>query len=274
MALQPRQSRPQTAARIATRRVHESGSAAPAFIRADYRRSSPRVIVNIQGVEKSGKNHMAFSYTGGPIYVHSFDVGLEGVVEKFQDDHDIYVAEYELTIQPGEDTPEAVGQAANKVWESFVSNYKDSIESTKDGGLVVVDTGTEAWELLRLASFGKLTQVMPHMYSKPNAEFRDLVRTSYDGSSVAWLHKMVPEWENYIDSKGQEKGKKTGNLTRKGMNDIGFLVQMTVETWKEQVEGGGANFHATVIDCRTNPGIEGMELENDLDQLIQLATEL
>src|SRR5437773_2599108 len=74
---------------------------APAFIRAESA-VKPRAIVNIQGAEKTGKNHMAFSYSGGPIYVHSFDIGLDGVVQKFQDSREIYVAEYELTVQPGE----------------------------------------------------------------------------------------------------------------------------------------------------------------------------
>jgi hypothetical protein len=52
-------------------------------------------------------------------------------------------------------------------------------------GLIVVDTRTKAWEIKTLASFEKLTQVMPHYYRKPNAEFRNLVRSSFDRSSVA-----------------------------------------------------------------------------------------
>ena len=246
---------------------------APAFVRATSI-VKPRLIVNIQGPEKTGKDHMGFSFTGGPIYVHSMDQGLEGVVQKFQNTREIYTAEYELTIQPGEASEREVGEAADVVWEQFKANYRDSLASTRDSGLVVIDTGTEAWELLRLASFGKLTQVMPHHYSKPNAEFRDLVREGYDASNVVWIHKMKDEWENYIDSKGQEKGRRTGNKKAMMMNDIPFLVQCNVQTWSEQREGGGTDFHATVIDCRLNPELAGMTIDNDLDQLIMLATQV
>jgi hypothetical protein len=230
-----------------------------------------RAIVNIQGPEKSGKDHMALDYTGGPIYIHSFDIGLEGVVQKFHDKKDIYVCEYELTIQPGDGTDKEVGEAANVVWENFVGNFRESLAQTTDNeGLVIVDTGTEAWELLRLASFGKLTQVMPHHYSKPNAEFRNLLRESFSGSSVCWLHKMMPEWENYVDHSGKEKGRKTGLIVRKGMGDVAFAVQVNVETTRIDRAGGGSDFQATVIDCRVNPDLNGMVLPNSMDSLLEM----
>lgn len=240
---------------------------APGFIRAaaEVKR---RLILNVQGGEGTGKNHFSFSYTGGgPIYVHSFDQGLEGVVQKFQDTREIYTAEYELTIQPGEGTAQEVAKGAGKVYDEFVANYRDSLASTRKEGLVICDTGTEAWELLRLASFGKLTQVMPHHYAKPNAEFRDLVREGYDASNVIWIHKTKDEWIN--DDKG--KGNKTGNKKLAGMNDIPFLVQGTVETGMRPLEGGGALFYITVQDkYRMNPDLIGSELDNDFDTLLAL----
>jgi hypothetical protein len=244
---------------------------APAFIRATSA-VKDRLILNIQGPEKSGKDHMALAFDRGPIYVHSFDIGLEGVVQKFQGSREIYVAEYELTIQPGEGTDKEVGDAANIIWDQFVANYRDSISSTAKEGLILIDTGTEAWELLRLASFGKLTQVMPHHYAKPNAEFRDLVREGFDASTVVWLHKMKDEWENYIDSKGQEKGRRTGNKKAVMMNDIPFLVQANVQTWTEDLEGGGKKFNATVLDHRLAPALSGMTIDNDVNVLLDLTT--
>jgi len=245
---------------------------APAFIRATSQ-VKQRLILNIQGPEGTGKDHMAFTYDGGPIYVHSFDQGLDGVVQKFQDTRQIYVAEYELSLQPGEGTDKEVGQAANVVWEQFKANMMDSYASTRTEGMVVVDTGSETWELIRLAYFGRLTQVMPHMYAKPNAEFRELVREGFDASNVAWLHKMVDEWENYTDSKGQEKGRKTGNKTYRGMNDIPFLVQGSVETWSQPRDGGGGGveFGCTVLDkYRMNPDLIGMDFNNDFNELLAM----
>jgi len=243
---------------------------APAFIRATSE-VKQRLILNIQGTEGSGKDHMALEYDRGPIYVHSFDQGLEGVVQKFQNKREIYTAEYELTIQPGEASDKDVGEAANVLWEQFVSNYRDSLASTRTEGMVMIDTGTEVWELLRLASFGKLTQVMPHHYSKPNAEFRDLVREGYDATNVVWLHKMVDVWENYTDSKGQEKGRKTGEKGYKGMSDIPFLVQGNVQTWMETKPEGGATFQCTILDkYRLNPDIIGLTIDNNFNTLLEI----
>jgi hypothetical protein len=135
--------------------------------------------------------------------------------------------------------------------------------------MVMCDTGTEAWELLRLASFGKLTQVMPHHYSKPNAEFRDLVREGFDATNVVWLHKMKDEYENYLDGKGQEKSRKTGGKSAKMMNDIPFLVECNVQTGRNDLDTG-CEFYATILDCRKNMELRGMVLENDFDQLLEL----
>lgn len=254
---------------VTTRSKGVTTSQAPAFIRAQSALKR-RAVVNIQGEEKSGKDHMALAYKGpGDLYVHSFDLGLEGVVEKFQNDKNIYVSDYELSIQPGEATDKEVGEAANKVWEQFLTNFNESISLTEKEGLVLVDTGTEAWELLRLASFGKLTQVMPHHYAKPNAEFRNIVRHSFAGTNVAWLHKMVDEWENYTDGAGKEKGRKTGRKARKGFNDIAFLVQANVETHATGVEGGsGTEFTAEILDCRLNPSVRGLVINNDFNELL------
>jgi hypothetical protein len=243
---------------------------APAFIRAtsDVKR---RLIVNIQGPEGTGKDHFALTYEGGPIYVHSFDRGLEGVVQKFQSIREIYVAEYELQLQPGEGTEKEVSVAANIVWEQYKANMMDSYASTRKEGLVLTDTGTETWELLRLAYFGKLTQVMPHMYAKPNAEFRDLVREGFNASNVAWLHKMKDEWENYTDAKGQEKSRRTGEKKAMMMNDMPFLCQGSVQTWTEQKPTGGLEFHATVLDkYRMNPDLVGAVINNDFNELLAL----
>lgn len=271
MALQKPQPRQQNVSAPAPARAKSNGNIkAPAFIRAESQ-VKQRLILNVQGLEGTGKNHLSFTYDRGPIYVHSFDIGLDGVVQKFQDTREIYVAEYELKVQPGEATDREVGDAANKVWEAFVSNYRDSLSSTRDEGLVLCDTGTEAWELLRLASFGKLTQVMPHNYAKPNAEFRDLVREGFDATNVVWLHKMKDEYENYLDSKGQEKSRKTGAKSAKMMNDIPFLVQGSVETFSEPRDGGGVDFYMRVLDkYRLNPDLVGMVLENDFNTLLDL----
>lgn len=222
-----------------------------------------RMIISVCGEEKAGKNYFSFTFPA-PIYVHSFDIGLEGTIEQFIDKKEIYTAEYELEVQPGQGaSPQEVSESATRLWENFVSNYKDSLVSARQG-TVVLDTDSEVYELLRLARFGKLTQVMPHHYGPVNAEFRDIVRSAYDHQSNLFLiGRMGDEWLN--DASG--KGNKTGQRIRKGFGDLPYLTQINALCERVDQEGGGSTFQAVIESCRFNPECNGATVGNDYDAL-------
>jgi hypothetical protein len=237
------------------------------FVRAQ-KALTKRIIISLTGEEKTGKNHCAFT-APSPIYVHSFDIGLDGVVQKFQNKKEIYVADYELTVQPGEASAGEVAEAADKVWQQFVANYRDGLSSCGNG-TTVIDTDTELYELLRLARFGKLTQIMPHHYGPVNAELRDVVREAYDFDANAFfLSKKTDIWENYTDSTGKEKGRKTGLKGRKGFGDLPFLVQVVATTVREDT-GEGTVFNVQIEDCRFNPDANGRTVLNDYDSIMEV----
>lgn len=218
-----------------------------------------RLIVNLQGLEKSGKNHFSFATTPEPIYCLSMDQGLEGMVEKFLKppySKKIYVAKFRLDIQPGMADDQAVADSASRVWDAY---WKMFYQAVNEGRTVVADTFTEAWELLRLARFGKLLQVPPNLYPKVNAEFRDLMRMPLETTcNVIYLHKMEDEWSQRVNDKGKEVGYKTGRIVRKGMKDVPYNVQVNAQSWREE---GGGPFHVTVLDSRQNGEIAGLDME-------------
>lgn len=267
---------PDRAQEPAVRRVRSTpgnGAAAKStFAKVTSGTVKRRMIVSLCGEEKTGKNHCAFTFPG-PLYVHSFDIGIEGVVEKFVKDKDIYVADYELDIDIDDMSAQQVSDAADVVWKQFMTNYRDGLASCGNG-TTVIDTDTEVWELLRLARFGKLSQVMPHMYGPVNAEFRDVVREAFNhNGSAVLLGKRVDEWENYTGSDGKEKGRKTGNKVRKGFTDLPFLVQINAQTQRTDMVGGGSEFKVLIEDCRFNPGANGLLVDNDYDLIAQLVFE-
>lgn len=222
-----------------------------------------RIVISLTGEEKTGKNFCSFT-APAPIYVHSFDIGLDGVVQRFQNDKEIYVADYELSIQPGEASPQEVAEAADKVWAQFISNYRDGLASCGNG-TTVVDTDTECYELLRLARFGRVANVLPHMYAPVNAELRDMVRESYDhDANVFFLSKKTDVWENYVDASGKERGRKTGEKARKGFGDLPFLVQVVATTVREDTSDGTV-FNVIIEDCRLNPDCNGVTVPNDYE---------
>jgi hypothetical protein len=245
------------------------------FVKSTGRMKS-RMVVSLTGEDHSGKNHCAFT-APAPLYVHSFDPGIEGVVEKFNGSHpefaaiygskDIYVATYELAIQPGDAAPQVVAESADQLWQQFIANYRDGMASCGNG-TTIVDTDTEAYELIRLARFGKLTQIMPHHYGPINAEFRAFLRESQGmPGNVFMLSKYVDEWENFVDASGKEKGRKTGGKVRKGFGELPFLMQVCGISERIDQLGGGSQFQITITDCRQRPECNGTAVQNDYDML-------
>ena len=231
------------------------------FVRAN-KAFARRLICSIDGLEKQGKDHFALT-APGPICVISTDVGLDGVVQKFQDLKEIYIAEYRVALGPKggrkqtlEDMQE-VAAACSKIWAGILRDYQDALDS--GARTVIVDTATEVWEILRMARFGKLTQVMPHHYGPVNAEFDGFIKDAYEreGVNLILLHKLTEEWKN--DSAG--KGSPTGTFRRSGFKGVAFAVQVNAVVYRDAEEEKIPDaFHVTIQDCRHNPSLNGIDL--------------
>lgn len=200
-----------------------------------------RLIASIEGPQKVGKTH--FSLTApDPIMFFDMDIGSEGVINKFSNKK-VWIGQYDYRMLSGPNPAVAI----LAMWEKMKADFIFACNSP-DILTPVIDTATEMWELIRMARFGKLTQVMPHNYGPVNAEFRDLLRLSYScGKDVIFIHKMKAEYVN---------DKRTGRLERAGFTDMGFLVQINLQAWRNQ----DGEFGMTILDCRQNPDLVGMEL--------------
>ena len=120
----------------------------------------------------------------------------------------------------------------------------------KDNGIrtVVADTASEIWELLRLARFGKLSQVMPMHYGPVNAEYKELLRKAANSDkNVILLHRMKSE---YVDEK------RTGKYERTGFGETGHIVQANLRCYRDSDN----EWHVMVRDCRQNALLAGEEL--------------
>ncbi len=210
-----------------------------------------RLIINVTGKEKSGKTNMALT-APGPIILFDFDYGLEGVVSKFAGLKKVYTSEFRISEI-------AVGRFESE-WLRFVKEFKASLLE-KEVRTVIVDTGTELWELIRLARFGKLTQVMPQHYGPINAEMRGLIRDVYSSNkNLVILHKMS---QVYINNQP------TKDYAMAGFKDIPYSVQVNCLTWRED---GGGDFHCEVVDCRQSSEMAGVDLVEDMANFPTLAS--
>ena len=211
-----------------------------------------RIVMAIDGLEKSGKTHFALS-APAPIAVINTDIGLDGVIQKWQSDKEIWVQDVRFSVADfREMKPEEAAKAADEIMKKVHAAMKAVLGQART---VIYDNATEIWELVRLSHFGKLDQVKPHHYVHPNNEYREIIRSAFDQSTtnLILLHKMANEYVN---------DKTTGKKQRKGFSDTGYLVQMNAVCWRDPTPNIGVPdcFHMTVMDSRQNPELAGLDV--------------
>lgn len=260
--------------------------------------AQPRIVIAIDGLDKSGKDHFALS-APKPLLLLDFDMGSEGVKGA---DHPLIVKSKPFAFRPTEiifeEEDESIRAKAliDAAWPHhlrFRRTYLDALRKplvrTPDGRqlmarTIVVDTGSEAWEMMRYAEFGKVTKVLPHMYTTVNGQMRDLVRAALESNvNVIWLHQLKADWNENADG----KARKTGILNRSGFERMAGLVQANFLMYRvPRVDDGKAvrwgwgegkfiyeptpreggndlGFRMVCGNSRLDPTMEGLELAND-----------
>jgi hypothetical protein len=190
-----------------------------------------------------------------PIAVVSSDTGTLEVASYWKrQGKKIHYFEYE----PLKRAPDAAINA--KLWDQVEAAIRTAVSDKSIRGLVV-DTATEVWELLRLARFGKLTQVMPHHYGPVNAEFRELLKTVQrrPGLNSVWIHKVKKEYKTNKEGKDSWSGK----YERAGFTDFGFIADVIVEHY---LDAENRLFGTRIIDSRYQTmDVIGVELIGPLN---------
>jgi hypothetical protein len=204
-----------------------------------------RMVVGLTAGPGCGKTNFLLT-APDPIALYDMDTGTRGVIEKFvASGKKIYRSKFDYrTVDKGIDI-----NAAVEMWDRYRKTWKDWIQRS-DTKTIACDTGTEMWELARLARLGKLSNVMPHNYGPVNAEFYDLIRLSdiYHKNFI-FTHKVK---EQYVNDKF------TGKYVRAGFKDMDFIIEVGLDLWKQD-----GVFYATINKCRPRPELEGEVLEGD-----------
>ena len=208
-----------------------------------------RLIMSLDALEGAGKTRFALT-APGPLAFINLDEGLEGVIEPFQTQKQIYLCQIKLEFEGNKDQ---IVKAAEQELIKFEKAYQAALKQART---LVIDTGTELWELMRLAAFGKLAQVMPHQYAEVNQQMTRLLKLAYDKDcNLLITHRLKPEWVN---------DKRTGQYEFSGFKDIPFLVQAHARLWTD-----ADGYHMKIGKCRQNASTVGLELTN---QMIDFAT--
>lgn len=208
-----------------------------------------RMTVVVAGRWKQGKTNFALT-APDPIAHFNIDVGLEGVIEKFRDQKRIVTNDYQFRDSMGI----ATKAGAEAIWEKFRSDYFHFLGQSAIRTLVL-DTETEAFDLVRYARLGTLAlpREASYKYGPVNAEFRELIRLAFaSDKNLVLVKKMKDEYVKDV---------KTGNDEPAGFKDTGYLVQVNLLAWRDGLSGP---FHTTIQDSRQNPDAAGMDLEGEM----------
>ncbi len=236
-----------------------SGFAAPEI--RPVRNGTRRLLVSSEGPTCTGKTEFAMS-ASGPIIFMGLDLGLEGVIDKLDPPPTrcavIGFKEYE-TPPVGLPTEEHIA-----AWKLFFADYKAAC-ANPDVRSIVIDTASEMWVFMRLAAFGKLTQVPQIKYTQVNQDYRTMIRMAYDaGVNLILTHTLK---KHYVKSGDQQLGDWDGTYERTGYSDGDYLIQVQIRHYRT----ADNVFGFEILKCRQNPTIIGQQLEGDMANFQTLA---
>jgi len=203
-----------------------------------------RLVCSIEGWDKTGKTHLAMTAPEPIIYL-DLDVGTEGVIEKFSKELLWYQVDQPEKLGNHRDVMDRFG----KIWADLLTRVGEALQLEE--GTLVIDTFTEAYEIARLAHFGKLAQVQPHEYAKCYSDLREILRlASKSKMNTILLHKLGKDFH-------------TGVPEMKGWSDLPYQVQAVLRTRREDTDNGPV-FSAEVRSCRHKPNLMGKVLAQEM----------
>jgi hypothetical protein len=208
------------------------------------------ILISVEGSQKTGKTELGLSLPD-PLYILDLNLGLEGVIEKYvKAGRTMYVKRIQIPFSaalPGQAFSILATAAADK-WKEAILSLQEAIQD-KTVKSIFIDTGSELWDLLRIARLGKLAQVLPIQYASVNAEYRQLLQLLLcSGKNVVLSHKVKPEYVN---------DQKTNRFERAGFGDVGFDVQVELRSERDLKKDGDEQFTLTFMDCRANKNLKG-----------------
>lgn len=254
-------------------------------------RSPKRLIASIQGLRKSGKTRLAFTAPKPIGYIAVEIGGEEGPADQFipdgvNENPDIQIVRIimDSPIFPNredfgkgstadKDYNEAVTLAqqipAEQALNAFYNAYYASLANCKT---TVVDTGSDLWELIRMANFGRLEKIPMLSYGPMNKSMDKLIDDAFSTKgNLIMIHHMKEKWMQVLNEKtGNMMGQPSGIFEMSGYSGIPKKVQAVVEMWREDLKEPCeftemlVKFNSVIIDSRHNPASMGKTMEVDI----------
>jgi len=188
--------------------------------------SKQRIFANSDGEVGSGKSTFWLG-APGPIVVQTLDLGLEGVVERFAADKEIYTATYDLGQEPGSEFTVAKAQEAVS---KFVEDFEHAIVNART---IVWDRESDVWPLFFFAEFGTddaFGAAPPKDWDRLKGKIRRLIQMAKTTDiNFGIIRGMKNEWVQKTNAKtGAKAATQSGGRVASGMDDIDALTHLTL----------------------------------------------
>lgn len=215
-----------------------------------------RIVCAPWGREKCGKTHLALTFPE-PIYYVNFDMGTEGVIDKFSNKK-IHVSTIKYGLMKGVSNSDALAQ--------FEEDYGYAlVKASEEAGTVVVDTATQVKQLVDAVKLDEVrarrskkkgiseddVQVLSLDYAESNLLMGSYVRQAWALPSVNLV--LIHRAAKVYDAQGRE----TNDIKLQGWGETPAAVGSTFKIEWDLVE---KKFFATVDSCRSNYKLRGFRI--------------
>lgn len=203
-----------------------------------------RMIISHEGDEGCGKTSLGLD-APGPILVINVDRNLEGIAHRYISAGK-QIDELRLNIQKdGTGVELAVGLGSKLALEKatkatsdecikFHTNEFNKFKQVYDTVLlsgvyrtIIIDGGTDLNELMKLATFGRMEQIPPNLYSVHNAMWSEIFNRAKDQQTTNLIltHKTKDEWKEVASDSGAKSAKPTGRKIVSMWKNLPYVVQ-------------------------------------------------
>jgi hypothetical protein len=208
--------------------------------------------LQIYGDTGTGRTSLALTAPGPIALIHASEK-LEGIVQRYTPDKEIQLYNFGGVFRGTQDD---IAEQANEALIRMKAAWFDAMSWART---VILDTGTEAWELLRLARFGTTSPKgkVSYLYGPVNAEWKSMFKgfRYQERANFVIINQIREKYRN---------DKPTGRMEPAVQKDTPYMADVIVRLSKDR-----GTFTATIEKGWYNAHVEGLDIE---DEMIDFAT--
>jgi len=233
------------------------------------------------GEENCGKSRFGCTapHDNGLIGWLALDKNSKGAVDEFQRSHSgSYIV---VNKAPFMTHAQAIKVAMMDKPADTKALYKEVVARVFDAAMalaankevesIVVDDGSQFFDMILFSHFGRRNQIESFMRGAPNNDFIDFVN-ALGSKNLVMICRGAEVWADTgeVDSAGKKKQAPTGRLKPEGFGKIGKFMTAVVELTARRKKPSGDDptvdealrekYHCKVVTCKGDTLLEGQDL--------------